>query len=194
MPTATALGAAGELAAARDALHEVLGLVEDAELRGRLVAFIALIEQLLGHRETAQALLAETLAAQPDQLGTATALRIELANERYFAADWAGMRAHAAEALRAARALADDPDRRRGRDARARRIPRLRRGRRARAARRGGGAARRADRRRARVRLDAALFTGWAEQCLARWDDVHRHYERALRSAGRPVSATCSCR
>src|SRR4029077_3486381 len=29
-------------------------------------------------------------------------------------------------------------------------------------------------------RLDAALFVGWAEQCLARWDDVHRHYERAL--------------
>ncbi len=28
--------------------------------------------------------------------------------------------------------------------------------------------------------LDAALMTGWAEQCLARWDDVHRHYERAL--------------
>ena len=32
-------------------------------------------------------------------------------------------------------------------------------------------------------RLDAALFVGWGEQCLARWDDVHRHYERALRVA-----------
>jgi len=68
VPMATALGAAGELAAARDALHEVLGLAEDAELRGRLVAFIALIEQLLGHRETAQALLAETLGAAGPRL------------------------------------------------------------------------------------------------------------------------------
>ena len=182
VPMATALGAAGELAAARDALHEVLGLAEDAELRGRLVAFIALIEQLLGHRETAQALLAETLAAQPDQGSrTATALRIELANERYFAADWAGMRVHAAEALRAARALADDPliaaaagmlalaeyhvsDVAAARvllDEAAERLDAL------------------SDDALA-GRLDAALFTGWAEQCLARWPDVHRHYERAL--------------
>ena len=43
-------------------------------------------------------------------------------------------------------------------------------------------------------RLDAALFDGWAEQCLARWDDVHRHYERALGSRARPARATCSCR
>src|SRR6185436_14929563 len=95
--------------AARDALYEVLTLVEDAELRGRLVAFIALIEQLLGHQDIAHALLSATLAAQPDPGSrVATGLRIELANERYFAADWPAMREHAADALRAARALGDE--------------------------------------------------------------------------------------
>jgi DNA-binding CsgD family transcriptional regulator len=181
-PMATALGAAGELADARDALSEALGLVEDAELRGRLVAFIALIEQLLGHRETAHALLAETLAAQPDAGSkVATALRIELANERYFAADWGAMRTHAAAALDAARPLADE-----GLIAAAAGMLAL-----AEYHVSDVAAARvLLDEAAARVdaltddqlaaRLDAALFTGWAEQCLARWDEVHRHYERAL--------------
>ena len=40
-------------------------------------------------------------------------------------------------------------------------------------------------------RLDAALFVGWGEQCLARWEDVHRHYERALASPAPPARATC---
>jgi len=184
-PMATALGAAGELAAARDALYEVLTLVEDAELRGRLVAFIALIEQLLGHQDTAHALLSDTLAAQPDPGSrVATGLRIELANERYFAADWPAMREQAADALRAARALGDEvllasaagmlalaeyhvSDMAAARvllDEAAARLDAL------------------SDDALA-GRLDAALWTGWAEQCLARWDDVHQHYARALRVA-----------
>lgn len=91
------------------------------------------------------------------------------------------MRVHAAEALRAARALADDP------------LIAAAAGMLALAAYHVSDVA------AARVlldeaaerpdalsddalagRLDAALFTGWAEQCLARWPDVHRHYERAL--------------
>ena len=149
------------------------------------MAFIALIEQLLGHQDTAHALLSETLAAQPDPGSrVATGLRIELANERYFAADWPAMREHAADALRAARALGDEVllasaagmlalAEYHVSDVAAARVL--------------------LDEAAARLdalsddalagRLDAALWTGWAEQCLARWDDVHRHYARALRVA-----------
>jgi ATP/maltotriose-dependent transcriptional regulator MalT len=184
-PMATALGAAGELAAACDALREVLALSDDAELRGRLVAFIALIEQLLGNQETAHALLAETLAAQPDPGSrVATGLRIELANERYFAADWPAMHTYATGALQGARALGDAvllasatgmlalADYHVSDVAAARVLL--------------DEAALRLDALSDEAlagRLDAALWTGWAEQCLARWDDVHRHYARALRVA-----------
>jgi DNA-binding NarL/FixJ family response regulator len=182
VPRATALGSAGEFAASRDALRDVLDLIDDAALRGQVVAFVALIEQLLGRNEQARSLLLATLAEQADPVSpVATALRIELAKERYFAADWAVMRAHAADARAAAStpellavatgilALAEYH------------VPDV-------------GAARSVlDEAAARLdalsddqlagRLDAALFVGWAEQCLARWDDVHRHYERALRVA-----------
>jgi DNA-binding NarL/FixJ family response regulator/tetratricopeptide (TPR) repeat protein len=183
VPRATALGAAGELAESRDALYEALALIPQAELKGHVVAFIAMIEQLLGHHETAHALLTETLAAQPHGK-PATALRIELAKGRYFAADWRGMRRYAADALATARTLEEPPliaaaagilalaeyhlpDVATARpllDEAAERLDAL------------------TDDQLA-GRLDAALFVGWAEQCLARWDDVHRHYERALRVA-----------
>jgi DNA-binding NarL/FixJ family response regulator len=184
VPRATALGAAGELAESRDALREVLALIPagEAALRGQVVAFVALIEQLLGHQEEAHALLTDALAAQPDARSqAATALRIELAKERYFVADWRGMRGYAAGALAAARALDDPqlitaaagilalaeyhlpdvPAARSLLDEAAARLDAL-------TDEQLGG------------RLDAALFVGWSEQCLARWDDVHRHYERAM--------------
>lgn len=182
VPMATSLGAAGELAASRDALQDVLELVDQPELRGRLVAFIAMLEQFLGRQDRAQALLAETLAAQPDPGSrAATALRLELAMQRYFVADWQGMRAHAAESLPAARGLgdagliaraagtlalaeyhvADVPTARLLLDEAATRLDGL------------------SDDALA-GNLDTALVIGWGEQCVARWDDVHRHYERAL--------------
>ncbi|HEX6022745.1 MAG TPA: AAA family ATPase [Solirubrobacter sp.] len=177
VPRATALGAAGELAESRDALYEALALVPQPEVKGHVVAFIAMIEQLLGRHDEAHALLTATLADQPES----AALRIELAKGRYFAADWRGMRRHAAEALALARkrddapliaaaagilALAEYhlPDVAAARpllDEAALRLDAL------------------TDDQLA-GRLDAALFVGWAEQCLARWGDVHRHYERAL--------------
>jgi DNA-binding NarL/FixJ family response regulator len=182
-PMATALGAAGDLAASRDALREVLALLPaDQPARGgQIVAFIALIEQLLGQQDEAHALLSDALAAQPDSGSpAATALRIELANERFFVGDWAEMRRHAADALDAARALADPvlvisatgilalaehhrPDTARAQallDEAATRLDAL------------------SDDQLA-VRLDAALFTGWGELCIERWDAVHRHLSRA---------------
>ena len=185
VPRATALGAAGELAESRDALREVLALVpaEQVALRGHIVAFVALIEQLLGRQEEAHALLVEALAEQPYPVSQpATALRIELAKERYFVADWRGMRRYAADALVTARTLEDPPliaaaDRHPG----ARRVPPAGRRGGPRAARPGRGAARRPHRRAARRAASTPRwFVGWSEQCLARWDDVHRHYERAL--------------
>jgi DNA-binding NarL/FixJ family response regulator len=180
IPRATALGAAGELVQSRDALYEALPLLKD---RGLVVAFIAMIEQLLGRHDESHALLTETLARQPHGR-PAAALRIELAKERYFVADWRGMRRYAADALAAARALDDPPliasaagilalaeyhlpDVTAARpllDEAAARLDAL------------------SDDQLA-GRLDAALFVGWSEQCLGRWDDVHRHYERALRVA-----------
>ncbi len=181
VPRATALGAAGDLEESRSALYDVLALVEEPAVRGQVVAFIAVVEQLLGRHDVARALLLETLVEQPDpRSAAAVALRIELAKERYFSADWRGMRAYAAEALAGAHGL--EP-------------PLL-------AAAAGilalaeyhlgaiGSARALLDEAAARLdalddgqlagRLDAALFVGWSEQCLARWDDVHRHYERAL--------------
>ena len=107
---ATALGAAGELVAAREALCAAL----DARRRRRAARPAGRVHRpdraaARATSETAHALLAETLAAQPDPArGSRPALRIELANERYFAADWPAMRGHAAAALRAARALDDE--------------------------------------------------------------------------------------
>lgn len=181
VPRATALGAAGELAESAAALYDVLALLDEPALRGQVVAFIALVEQLLGRHDVARALLRETLAALPDQRSAAAvALRIELAKERYFSADWRGMRAYASEALAGAREL-EPPLRavaagifalaeyhlgaignaRVLLDEAAARLDAL-------------------DDGQLAARLDAALFVGWSEQCLARWDDVHRHYERAL--------------
>ncbi len=180
VPRATALGAGGELAASRDALYEALALIREPEVKGQVVAFIAMIEQLLGRHDQAHTLLTETLADQAHGR-PAAALRIELAKERYFVADWRGMRRYAADALAAARALDDPPliasaagilalaeyhlpDVTAARpllDEAAARLDAL------------------TDDQLA-GRLDAALFVGWGEQCLARWDDVHRHYERAL--------------
>jgi DNA-binding NarL/FixJ family response regulator len=177
VPRATALGAAGALAESRDALYEALALIPQAEVKGQVVAFIAMIEQLLGRHDEAHALLIETLAERPES----PALRIELAKERYFAADWRGMRRYAADALAAARALDDAPliAAAAGILALAEyHLPDV------------AAARPLLDEAAARLdaltddqlagRLDAALFVGWAEQCLARWDDVHRHYERAL--------------
>ncbi|HEY8495101.1 MAG TPA: AAA family ATPase, partial [Myxococcota bacterium] len=176
-PRATALASAGELAEARDALYEALSLAPAGAIRGRIVAFIAMVEQLLGRHDTAYALLTDALAEQPDS----TELRIELAKQRYFAADWRGMRRHAADALAAARRGADPALTAAAAGILALaeyHLPNV------------AAARPLADEAAARLdaltddqlagRLDAALFVGWTEQCLARWDDVHRHYERAL--------------
>jgi DNA-binding NarL/FixJ family response regulator len=181
---ATALGAAGELPASGDALRDALRLLpaEAYELRGPIVAFIALIEQLLGHHDEAHALLLEPLATQPDPRSpAATALRIELANERYFVSDWTAMRRYAAEALSAARELADPP------------LITAAAAMMALAdyhASRTRAAKRQLDEAAAHLdaledaqlagRLDAGLFTAWGEICLERREPAHRHYARTL--------------
>ena len=86
-------------------------LVEDAELRGRLVAFIALIEQLLGHqRRRRTRCWPSTLAAQPDPGSRDRDRAAHRAGQRALLRGRLGGRcaAHAADALRAARALGDD--------------------------------------------------------------------------------------
>ena len=184
VPMATSLGAAGELTASRDALREVLALVpaEHAALRGQVVAFIAMIEQLLGHQDEAHALLMDTLAAQPDPASpAATALRIELANERMFVTDFPAMRQHAAEALSAARTL-DDPvltAAAAGMQALAEyAVANL-----AQARTLLGEAVARLDAlsdEQLATRLDAALYTGLCEHAMSDWDGVHRHFGRGL--------------
>lgn len=111
VPLATALGSSGRLEESRDALYDVLRLLppELAEMRGRIVAFIARIEHPLGRHGEARKLLVETLEGLPDPHSReAVMLRTELAGDDFFMSRFEAMRDQAVEALQGAREL-DEP-------------------------------------------------------------------------------------
>ena len=112
VPMATALGSAGRLESSRAALRETLGLLgpELAPVRGQVVAFIAMIEHLLGRHREATALLERALEELPDRDSReAAALELELAMDCLYAPDYEGMLRHARAAHSGAAAQQDCP-------------------------------------------------------------------------------------
>jgi DNA-binding CsgD family transcriptional regulator len=112
VPMATALGSAGRLESSRAALRETLGLLgpELAPVRGQVVAFIAMIEHLLGRHGEATALLERALEELPARDSReAAALELELAMDCLYAPDYEGMLRHARAAHSGAAAQREGP-------------------------------------------------------------------------------------
>jgi ATP/maltotriose-dependent transcriptional regulator MalT len=110
VPMATALGSAGRLEESRAALHELLGLLpqEASAVRARVVAFIALIEHLVGRHGEATALLLAALEELPDRRSPeAAGLMIELALDGMYEPDFERMAGWAREAYATAVPLGD---------------------------------------------------------------------------------------
>jgi len=106
---AKALGTAGRLAAAREALTELAELVPPGSDRADVVVLTANLDLQLGHHDTARALLGETLAGQPDARSPAAAwLQVAMAAVGMHTGDYRAMRAAAAEARAIARTGDDD--------------------------------------------------------------------------------------
>jgi DNA-binding NarL/FixJ family response regulator len=192
---ARALQSVGRLEESRAPLLEALALVPlDAYTqRVRLMATCAGIEQLLGRHGDAQRRLHQALAELPDPASVEAAeLKVELSVAARFAGDWVGVRARAAEALEAAamvgaRALeavaealiafaaAESDEKELGVDLALDRAAEL--------------VDDLTDEELA-ARIDAALFLGWAEVFLGRFDDADRHLRRGLdlaRASGQGV-------
>ncbi len=109
---AKALGVTGQFSESRDVLHEVLRLMpaEPAEPRAQVAGFCAMIERLLGEHAEARELLQRELAGLADPDGAAAVLlKQELTSGRLVGGDFTQARAWSKEALRAARGVADRP-------------------------------------------------------------------------------------
>ena len=179
-PLAASLGSAGRLEESRAALEELLGLLpeEAAGLRGRVAAFVAVVDHLLGRHGDARALLERTLSKLPAGGVEAASVMIELASDRFFVGDWEAMRDWAAGAWELAQET-DDPGLRPlaaavlalaeysvgGVDAA---VPLM------------AEAAELVDRDEARVRLDAFDFLGWCELSMERYEEAVAHFDRGL--------------
>jgi DNA-binding NarL/FixJ family response regulator len=112
VPLAAALGAAGQLAAARDSLEELRALIppELGAARARVTIIRAGVDNLLGDHGTANALLREALADQEDaDPQTACDIKLALSTDRFFAGDWDGQYGWARPAYEGAVALDDKP-------------------------------------------------------------------------------------
>jgi DNA-binding CsgD family transcriptional regulator/tetratricopeptide (TPR) repeat protein len=182
---ARTLESVGRLEESRAALIEALALVPlDAHAqRVRLMANCAGIEQLLGRHGDAQRRLQQALAELPDAVSMEAAeLKLELSLAARFAGDWVGMRARAKEAIEAAALVGA-----RALEANAKALVAF--------------AVAGSDRKeildelaldRAAELVDeltddelaernvSALFLGWAEIFLGRFDDADRHLQRGL--------------
>jgi DNA-binding CsgD family transcriptional regulator len=183
-PLAMSLTASGRLADGLERLHELLALVppEQELVRAKAVTAMALIERLVGEGSEARAMLRGALDSLADpRSAEAAALQLELASDRYFSADWAGMAEWAAGACALAREVGDasllaaaaavlglaelsvgDPANARSLLAEAEGLI--------------DGAA---DAELA-THLGAAHWVGWLEHHLEHFPDVVRHYERGL--------------
>jgi ATP/maltotriose-dependent transcriptional regulator MalT len=184
VPMATALGSAGRLESSRAALRETLGLLgpELAPVRGQVVAFIAMIEHLLGRHGEATALLGRALDELPDgDSREAAALELELAMDGLYAPDYAGMVRHARAAHSGAAAHEDRPLLAAAAGALA--LAEYNVGRIAAAETAFAEAAGLVDSlsdAELGARVDALLNLGWACQSLERHDEGIRHLERGL--------------
>jgi DNA-binding CsgD family transcriptional regulator len=102
VPMAQALGYAGRLEEAREALDDVLELLQPDQLsvRSQVVAGAARIDQLLGNHQAAMDLLLASLERIPDRSAAeATELKVQLAGTCFFTGDFEGLRRWVAEAL-----------------------------------------------------------------------------------------------
>ena len=112
VPLAAALGAAGQLEAARDTLEQLRSLIppELGAARARVTIIRAGVDNLLGDHGTANALLREALADQgtADPL-TACDIKLALSTDRFFAGDWDGQYGWARPAYEGALGLDDKP-------------------------------------------------------------------------------------
>ena len=111
VPLATALGAAGELEHSRATLREILGLLgpEAAYVRARVVAFIALVEHMLGEHRSATTLLRETLDDVDQGSLEAAELSHQLAWDHSYRSENEQMAVQAARAHELATALDNRP-------------------------------------------------------------------------------------
>jgi DNA-binding CsgD family transcriptional regulator len=189
VPMATALTASGQIEPARDALGAVRELipVDQALLRTRPIAALAMLDRILGRGDAARATLRTALDALPDRRSDAAAiLEIELAGDRYFASDWVGLATRARSAAEIARATGDPvlvaaavallglAELDTGEMARARAC-----------AGEAGALVDGLDDEELALHLGAAHWVGWCEHHLERYPDVVRHYERGLDLARR---------
>jgi ATP/maltotriose-dependent transcriptional regulator MalT len=107
-PLARSLGAAGQLEASSNALAEVLELLPPALglLRSQTIAFLALVQRLLGRHGTARATLEAALHDLPDRRSPeAVSLEVELAADALLVGEWERAREWAQQALTLARDL-----------------------------------------------------------------------------------------
>ena len=109
---AAALAATGQFADSHAALLESIALVPDESvaLRVRLTTACAQVEHLLGSHEQAHRRLVSALENLKEPTSPeAVALMIELATDGFYRMEYEGMREWAARALRAARAVDNQP-------------------------------------------------------------------------------------
>lgn len=110
VPLARTLGSSGQLEASRKTLGQVLALLpgELPAIRGQVIAFMSLIQHLLGNHGEARAPLLEALRELPDPRSSeAASLQAELAADCFFLGEWAPMEQWASQARDLARAAAD---------------------------------------------------------------------------------------
>jgi DNA-binding CsgD family transcriptional regulator/tetratricopeptide (TPR) repeat protein len=110
VPLARVLGSSGQLEASRETLREVLDLLpaEAGAVRGQVIAFLSLIDHLLGRHGEARQTLMRALDGLPDPTSSdAAALQAELAADCFFLGEWEGMNRWAVKARDLAREASD---------------------------------------------------------------------------------------
>jgi DNA-binding NarL/FixJ family response regulator len=108
---ASALGTAGHLQESRDTLAAILKElpVALAAERGRVIAFMARLDHLLGRGGDGRRMLEQTLAGVADRCSSEAArLEFALAVDSFFVNDWPAVRSHAERAQNAAQDTGDD--------------------------------------------------------------------------------------
>jgi ATP/maltotriose-dependent transcriptional regulator MalT len=107
---ARALGSSGRLEASRETLRQALAMLppEAAPVRGQMIAFMSLIDHLLGrHGEARATLLAAVEDLPPGPTAESAALEAELAADCFFLGEWEEMAERAEAAVRTARTIGD---------------------------------------------------------------------------------------
>jgi ATP/maltotriose-dependent transcriptional regulator MalT len=183
-PLARSLGAAGQLEASGDALAEVLELLPSGLglIRSQTIAFMALIQRLLGRHGQARETLEAALGDLPDTSSPeALSLEVELGADAFLLGEW--QRAH--ECARRALTLARDGDNRAIHAAAAALVAlcSYQQGDAGDARARTAEAAEIVDEladQEVALRLDGCFSLGAAEMLLEQYDSSARHLERCI--------------